>query len=116
MNYCTIILYFQKRKKKFSLAATKTEFDFRPVYNEPSPDFFEFKPVVNDVFRALIAARKPKYAGLVTLDPEARASTVPDQSINTQTVTGDDSYVPKAEVFRYVASIYLSQLVEKIVK
>ena len=105
MNYCTIILYFQKRKKKFSLAATKTEFDFRPVYNEPSPDFFEFKPVVNDVFRALIAARKPKYAGR----PEARASTVPDQSINTQTVTGDDSYVPKAEVCRYIAMMYLSQ-------
>ena len=64
------------------------------MYNEPSPDFFEFKPVVNDVFRALIAARKPKYAG----HPEARSSTVPDQNINAQTVTGDDSYVPKAEV------------------
>ena len=82
------------------------------MYNEPSPDFFEFKPVVNDVFRALIAARKPKYAGL---NPESRASTVPDQSIDTQTVTRDDSYVPKAEVFRFIALIYLSQVLWKIV-
>ena len=81
------------------------------MYNEPSPDFFEFKPVVNDVFRALIAARKPKYAGLVTLDAEARSSTVPDQSINTQTVTGDDSYVPKAEVCRYIAMMYLTRVI-----
>ena len=65
-----ILFEFQKRKKKFTLQSTKPEFDFKPVYKEPSPEFFEFKPVVNDVFRALIAARQPKSTTQSVIDPE----------------------------------------------
>ena len=47
-----------QKRREFSPSDPSPEFGFKPVYNEPPPEFFEFKPVVNDVFRALIAARR----------------------------------------------------------
>lgn len=92
----------QKRKKKFSLKSTKTEFDFQPVYSEPSPEFFEFKPVVNDVFRALIAARKPKSTTTTAssfVEPEISVTNNDVQSRNNIQATIENvNYVPQAEV------------------
>ena len=92
----------QKRKKKFSLKSTKTEFDFQPVYSEPSPEFFEFKPVVNDVFRALIAARKPKSTTTTAssfVEPEITVTNNDVQSRNNIQATIENvNYVPQAEV------------------
>ena len=88
----------QKRKRKFSLQSTKTEFDFKPVYEDPPPEFFEFKPVVNDVFRALIAARKPKSTTQSAVDPELTTNQADDKSHNVQADNDNVNYVPTAEV------------------
>ena len=95
---------------EFEFKPASTEFDFRPVYNEPPPDFFEFKPVVNDVFRALIAARKPPSTSTI-IPIETQPSTIhenihyPDvharntvDNLDTNLVEGG-SYIPTAEVF-----------------
>ena len=86
---------------------SSTEFDFRPVYNKPSPDFFEFKPVVNNVFRALIEARKRRKSSatappLTVIDEsigfgEGYQDNLIDRIDNTG-ARADVSYVPTAEV------------------
>ena len=92
------ITSLQKRKRKFSLQSTKTEFDFKPVYSDPPPEFFEFKPVVNDVFRALVAARKPKSTTQSAVDPEITTNLADDNSNNVQAENDNINYVPTAEV------------------
>ena len=81
---------------------TNTEFDFKPVYSEPSPEFFEFKPVVNDVFRALIAARKPKSTPSTQASVDDPENTTTDEGVqprdNIQATVENVNYVPQAEV------------------
>ena len=85
----------QNRKRKFSLQGTKSEFDFRPVYNEPPPDFYEFKPVVNDVFRAMIAARKPISTSTTTIIPED--ITAHSEDYPNDVSHEDEMHAPTAE-------------------
>ena len=94
----SFITEFQKRKRKFSLKDTKAEFDFNPVYNEPPPEFFEFKPVVNDVFRALIAARYPISTSPSTINSEAITTHTDHQHHEVHVANEDGSYVPTGEV------------------
>ena len=99
----------QKRKRKFSLQSTKTEFDFKPVYEDPPPEFFEFKPVVNDVFRALIAARQPKSTTQSAVDPEHTTNQADDNSHNVQSDNDNINYIPTAEVQNALLYIKISR-------
>ena len=103
-----------QKRREFSPADSSTEFGFKPVYNEPPPEFFEFKPVVNDVFRALIAARRSPSTS-TPISTETQSTPIyqdnqqteayiqnPVDYLDASSPTGG-TYIPTAEViYKYI--------------